>query len=118
MMLLTTFIVVSILLTAHSFKWHLKDNLPAQKVLTFSERYMFSTENGPPMLEQGAAYINIDAYVSVYMAINTSTLVSYAVFAASEDHHHDSLLGMCDNSDLRDNYWAMNVRLSGISDMF
>lgn len=102
-------IILSVLLSVQSFKWHLKDTLPPQKVLTFSERYMFSTENGPPMLEQGAAYIHVDANALVYMKVNESALVSYAVFAASEDHHHDSLLGMCDPQQLRENYWASNV---------
>lgn len=93
-----------------AFKWHLKDTLPAQKVLTFSERYMFSNENGPPMLEQGAAYIHVDVNVVVYMKKNESAYVGYAVFAAAEDHHHDSLVGICDG-DVRD-YWA-----SWVSDM-
>jgi hypothetical protein len=107
-MLLYILIILSVL-SVQSFKWHLKDTLPSQKVLTFSERYMFSTENGPPMLEQGAAYIHIDANAMVYMKVNQSAVVSFAVFAASEDHHHDSLIGMCDQKSLRDNYWASNI---------
>ena len=103
-------LLLVILCTANAFKWHLKDTLPAQKVLTFSERYMFSTENGPPMLEQGAAYIHIDVSVLVYMAKNESAYVGYAVFAAAEDHHHDSLMGICDNS-VRD-FWASKVSSS------
>jgi hypothetical protein len=61
------------------------------------------------MLEQGSAYINIDVNAMVYMKVNQSEIVSLAVFAASEDHHHDSLIGMCDQKNLRDNYWASNI---------
>ena len=28
-------------------------------VLTYSEKYMFATQNGPTMLEQGDAYIHV-----------------------------------------------------------
>ena len=100
-------IAVAVISTARAFKWQLKDTLPAQKVLTFSERYMFSNENGPPMLEQGA-YIHIDVNVLVYMTKNESAYVGYAVFAADELHHHETFVGMCDNT-VRDNYWAQKV---------
>ena len=84
------------------------------KVLTFSERYMYPTRNGPPMLEQGDAYINVYARAVAYMPVNESTTLSFAVFAAKEDHHHDSLVGMCDNTDIRNNYWANNVMLKRV----
>jgi hypothetical protein len=43
------------------------------------------------------------------MRENISTEVAYAVYAAAEDHHHDSLEGMCGDSDLKNNYWATYV---------
>lgn len=96
-----------------AFKWHLADVLPEKKVLTFSERYMFPSHNGPLMLEQGEAYIRVKADVLVYQAINESAVVSYAVFAATEDHHHDAPLAMCETMELRDKYgyWTSNVMM-------
>ena len=69
---------------------------------------MFSTGNGPPMLEQGLAYINVDANILVYMTRNESAKVGYAVFAAEEGHHHDNLIGICDDT-VRSNEWALSV---------
>lgn len=94
---------------ADGFKWHLTDTLPPKKILTFSERYMFATGNGPTMLEQGASYIHVDTDVYAYMNANRSTAIAFAIYAAAEDHHHDSLEGMCGDEDLRENYWAANV---------
>ena len=93
---------------ADAFRWTLNDFLPPKKVLTFSERYMFSSGNGPPMLEQGSAYINVDANILVYMSKNESAKVGYAVFAAGEGHHHDNLIGICDDT-VRSNEWALSV---------
>lgn len=69
---------------------------------------MFPTGNGPPMLEQGQAYINVDANILVYMSKNESAKVGYAVFAAEEGHHHDNLIGICDDT-VRSNEWAISV---------
>ena len=66
------------------------------------------------MLEQGDAYISIQASVLAYMPMNESTTLSYAIFAAKEDHHHDSLVGMCDNEDIRNNYWANGISLNRV----
>lgn len=101
-------LLVSAAILADAFRWTLNDVLPSKKVLTFSERYMFSTGNGPPMLEQGSAYINVDANIFVYMLKNESAKVGYAVFAAEEGHHHDNLIGICDDS-VRSNEWALSV---------
>jgi hypothetical protein len=113
-----TFVLVVLLLVVASpgcfcFKWHLSDVLPEKKVLTFSERYMFPSRNGPLMLEQGDAYIHVSADVLVYQPLNESAVVSYAVFAATEDHHHDSPLAMCETVEFREKYgyWTSNVMM-------
>jgi len=97
------------ILRASAFKWHLTDKLPPQKILTFSEKYMFATGLGPALLEQGAAYIHVDTTVQTYMSMNRSSLIGYSIFAASEGHFQDNLEGMCGDSDIRLNYWAANV---------
>ena len=92
-----------------SFKWELTDTLYPRKILTFSERYMFASGNGPAMLNQGKAYIAIDTTVKAFMSLNVSTTIGYATFIALDDHHHDSFEGMCGDRDVRDNYWAINA---------
>lgn len=93
-----------------SFKWHLSDVLPSKKILTFSERYMFASRNGPPMLEQGESYIDISARVTSYMTLNRSANVGFAVYASKDQHHHDTLEGICGDEDIRINSaWALNV---------
>lgn len=49
---------------ASGFIWSLDDILIPQKILTLSERYMFASHQGPPLLEQGDAWIKIDATIT------------------------------------------------------
>ncbi len=110
-----------------AFIWKLTDVLPANRVLQFSERYMFATHEGPDFLEQGDSYINIKMDVISYMEVNRSTEVGYAVYAANVGHEHDTLIGICssgspsqgnsnsvvksgdDELDIHTNTWAANV---------
>lgn len=52
--------IFSLLSLSESFRWHLADNLDVDKVLTFSERYMFGNKLGPGIMESGPSYIVID----------------------------------------------------------
>lgn len=110
-----------------SFIWKLTDVLPANRVLQFSERYMFATKDGPDILDQGDSYIDVKINLISYMEVNRSTDVAYAVYAANVGHEHDTLLGMCSNKnsvgaalavggsevdddvDIHINTWAANV---------
>jgi hypothetical protein len=76
-----------------AFKWQLTDVLSASKVLTFSEKYMFATQEGPTFLPQGDSYIKISGDVIAYMSreANHSIDVSYAIYSAAENHHYDIL---------------------------
>ena len=47
----------------NAFKWNLKDNIPGDEILTFSERYMFADKDGPALLPNGASYILVDGIV-------------------------------------------------------
>lgn len=78
-----------------AFKWHLTDVLPGNEVLQFSERYMFASGEGPEMLEQGEAYIQVDTDLLCYMSVNRSSTIGYAIYATDEGHHHETLRGMC-----------------------
>jgi hypothetical protein len=51
-----------------SFRWKVDDLLEPTNILTLSERYMFATNNGPALLEQGEASINIDTKLVVWYA--------------------------------------------------
>lgn len=103
------FLALTAISTVHAFKWRLKDTLALGHVLRFTEHYMFATENGPPMLEQGAAYIDMDVNILVYTKTNETAHIAYAIFAASEKYHNISLNGLCDNTATKLNPWATNV---------
>ena len=122
-------LVLSCVVGLHAFKWVLTDVLPANRVLQFSERYMFATHDGPDILAQGDSFIDINMKVISYMEVNRSTEVGYAVYAANVGHEHDTLLGICskknsvnmpevkgaagsegdDDIDIHVNTWAANV---------
>jgi hypothetical protein len=57
-------LAVGLLPLCSAFVWKLTDDLPAKKILTFSERYMFKSHDGPGILEQGDAYIKVDTKVT------------------------------------------------------
>lgn len=97
------------------FIWKLNDDISPSKTLTFSERYMFATNHGPELLQQGDSYIETNAKVIMYMLKNLSYPVAYAVFASSESHHHDALREMCygQNSYIGENNdWASDVSVT------
>jgi hypothetical protein len=112
---------------ASAFIWKLTDVLPADRVLQFSEKYMFATHDGPDVLDQGDSYIDLKIDLISYMEVNRTTEVAYAIFAANSGHEHDTLLGMCssknsktnttkttpdendDDMDIHVNTWASNV---------
>jgi hypothetical protein len=115
--------------SVYAFKWVLTDVLPANRILQFSERYMFANHEGPDLLAQGESYIDINVNVISYMEVNRSTEVGFAVYAANVGHEHQTLLGMCskknaenvpavkgskgsstdDEVDIHVNTWAANV---------
>jgi hypothetical protein len=45
--------------TIEGFKWHVNDSITPYSVVTYSERFMFATKNGPTMLQQGESYIHV-----------------------------------------------------------
>jgi hypothetical protein len=64
-MLLHSFILfLSFIRLGSTFKWEVDEQLTVDNFFTFSERYMFGEGDGPPMLEQGKAYIDIDMIVT------------------------------------------------------
>ena len=59
------FIFLSSTIFCYSFKWHLSEVLESKKVLTISEKHMFSNEHGPYILPQGESYIKLENNVAV-----------------------------------------------------
>jgi hypothetical protein len=49
-----------LLLSAEGYKWRLKDRIEYEKVLVFSEHYMFASHKGPSMMEEGSSRIVVD----------------------------------------------------------
>ncbi len=47
------------LLSCVSFRWNVDDILDPTQILTLSERFMFSSHDGPLLLSQGESYIDI-----------------------------------------------------------
>jgi hypothetical protein len=96
-------------LMVSSFKWTLNENIAKNVAFRCTEGYMFANGNGPPMLEQGAAYINIDARATVYMRSNHSAIVKLAVFAVNQEYHQNNTLPYVCSSDTQEPDWATNV---------
>lgn len=111
MTILAIFITVllSVLQYSCCFKWHLSDVLPSDKILTFSERYMFATKNGPIILDQGSSYIDIDVNINVYLTEEKTPQVAFVVYSVLEEkHQNDTINGLCVSSSKLPSYsyWA------------
>jgi hypothetical protein len=46
---------------ASSFRWHMGEHMEPDQTITFTERHMFASNDGPVMMEQGEAFIEITA---------------------------------------------------------
>lgn len=102
------FSVLNASLMVSSFKWTLNENVVKNVPFRCTEGYMFANGNGPPMLEQGAAYINVDATATFYMRSNASAIVKLEIFAVNQEYHQNSILpNACTNNQEPD--WATNV---------
>ena len=97
---------------AFSFIWKLHDDISPTKTITFSERYMFKTNNGPKLLANGDSFIETDVTVTMYMIKNISYNVAFAAFESESEHHHDTLSEMCFGQEYfiaTHNKWASDV---------
>ena len=92
-----------------SFKWTLNANIDRDVAFRCTEGYMFANGNGPPMLEQGNAYINVDASATVYMKSNKSAIVKLSVFAVNEELYENSTLPNVCLNEKQEPQWATNV---------
>ena len=92
-----------------SFKWTLNENIAKNVAFRCTEGYMFANGNGPPMLEQGDAYIKVDANVTVYMKTNESANVKLAVFAVNQEYYQNSTLPYVCSNEKPEPDWATNV---------
>jgi hypothetical protein len=108
-MIFFIYILLLLCCSINAFKWHLLDDLPPNEIITFSERYMFKSKDGPELLVQYDSYIKINAKVDTIMSKNESSMISYAIFAAAEGHHHDIFEGMCTENPFSSNYWALKA---------
>jgi hypothetical protein len=103
----------------HSVNTHLAWN----ESFTLSESYMFSTENGPAIMEQGKSYIELDTSVLITTKVNISPKVKFAIFSCDEINSRRKLDGICDKNvaDKNDwigqnSNWIRNVRLFWLLD--
>jgi hypothetical protein len=62
--------------------------------LKYSENYMFKSNSGPSILEEGDAYIQIDASVLVQTRTNISSDVVFIMYAADNVDRGKTLLGI------------------------
>ena len=102
-------LILNMTLLVKSFKWTLNENLARDGAFRCTEGYMFANGNGPPMLEQGAAYINIDSTATVYMKKNESAILKLAVFAVNQEFYQNSTLPNLCYNDKQAPDWATNV---------
>ena len=69
------------------------DELRAGEVLRYSEHYIYASNSGPSILEQGDAYIEINAIINIKAISPNIPTISLAVYAYDENHKDYSLTG-------------------------
>lgn len=109
--------VISLLLLLHSthiasaLRINVNENLPWDKILRASESYMFSSENGPAIMEQGESYIELDTSVVISMKENRTTTVKYAIYTCDEINSQTEITDRCGSELLEHNPWMDNVSI-------
>jgi hypothetical protein len=105
---------------ASALRHNVNTHLAWNESFTLSESYMFSSKNGPAIMEQGISYIELDTSVVISMKVNISPKVKYAIFTCDEINSRRKLLGICDKSDtnrwIGENDWIDNVSLFRLLD--
>ena len=61
--------------------------------MRYSEHYIYASNDGPSILEQGDAYIEINAIINIQAISPNIPTISLAVYANDEDHKDYSLTG-------------------------
>ena len=61
--------------------------------MRYSEHYIYASNDGPSILEQGDAYIEINAILNIQAISPNIPTISVAVYAYDEDHKDYSLTG-------------------------
>lgn len=100
--LICVIVLLSCLCTVTSFIWHLGDTFTEEKVLTFSEHYMFPSKRGPTFLPQGRSSIRVNADFDVLTTYNQSSRLVVAVFASDIV---PSQFSICNEMSFRDYPW-------------
>ena len=108
---LSTLLLLNSHFIASALRYDVNELLLWDKDLTFSESYMFSSENGPAMLEQGESYIELDTSVLITMKVNKTSKVGFAIYTCNEMNSETGLLGLCENTAAVDNDWIDNVSI-------
>jgi hypothetical protein len=90
---------------------YVNKHLAWNEYIQMSERYMFSSQNGPAIMEQGESYIELDTSVVISMKVNKTSRVKYAIYTCDQIDSNNELLGKCDNELLERNPWIDNVSL-------
>lgn len=97
-----------------SFKWDIHESISAQGLMTFSERYMFQSGNGPPIMpDSGDSYIELDINFAVFSKVNSSNIpVAMAIYHADDGYFYENLDDICSPYawDLEfESEWANNI---------
>ena len=61
--------------------------------MRYSEHYIYASNDGPSILEQGDAYIEINAIINIQAISPNIPTISLAAYASDEDHKDYSLTG-------------------------
>ena len=63
------------------------------EVLRYSEHYIFASNDGPTLLEQGDAYVEINALINIQTLSPNVPTIALAVYAYPEDNKNSALTG-------------------------
>ena len=87
----------------------------AGEVLRYSEHYIYASNNGPSIHEQGDAYIEINAIINIQAISPNIPTISLAIYAYAEDHKDYSLTGTSLSYTYTDYNTKTTVRISDIA---
>mmetsp|Transcript_18727 Transcript_18727/g.34957 ORF Transcript_18727/g.34957 Transcript_18727/m.34957 type:complete len:510 (+) Transcript_18727:52-1581(+) len=99
---------IVVLPCSNAFVWQVDEELVPLQTLTFSERHMFGTNEGPVILPNKRATIFADLQFDLYLRENRTTGFQYAVYLPDDDHRYTGI-GLCNDDPFSYN-WARNIQ--------
>lgn len=96
-MLSLLLLVINLVSFTSCFEWEVAEDLGTRGMITFSERYMFESKEGPDPLPHDEAYIKIDLSFESKMYKNSSVPLAFAIYKANHGYEAEQLSNICND---------------------